>query len=546
MRRTRRLRSGQALKVGPFLFDWPKAKSQKTKLCYSSLQRGLEEGTVGAGSAAASVTPRRLRIFLSHASEDLNLACTIGGCLKNALGDFPQINLDKWFMEVGKDFRAQLQDRLQESDILIIVFTGLNKGYTGWEIGFWEGLSGLRSQPDSQEDTTYQKKRLIPLYLGTPPDVVSSYQGVDLSIPHTLLQLDYDDFAAKDVITPDHPICRFIQELQDTSDDYRKAAGWERMQQRPDPIDAARKIRQEVFRSLKSTVAEERKVQQQITVELPEPLGKDAMQLPPESKLIPATTGAPDIAGLPNQEITWDAFANIPGPYQRIWRDALSSIVLSYLQGSIDNSQVLVLPSTVAGGHPTSYRLILTRVTKYYDDRIRFELYVVQSLDPEAYGNEDTTQVLKGLEIICRYRFMFLEKTSKFAWYNIVLAAPDQAQSDAYELRRELDLMRRDALRAGLDRPATWVPYMDVAELQKMGELYPPAEQKMRDLITGILQAPGFDQIKALQQQLSDTIRQVAEVTEPINANLIIAMAQSLQALIKQQRDSQAAAVPAP
>lgn len=495
------------------------------------------------GSATGSITPRRLRIFISHASEDLNLACTIGGCLKNALGDFPQINLDKWFMQVGKDFRDQLQDRLQESDILIIVFTGLNKSYTGWEIGFWEGLSGLRS--DSEEKATYQKKRLIPLYLGTPPDVVSCYQGVDLSIPHALLQLDYDQFVAQDVITSDHPICKFIQELQDTSDDYRKAIGWEKMQDRPDPIDAARKIRIEVFRSLKSTVAEERKVQQQITIELPAPLGKDATQLPPESRLIPAATGVADIAGLPNQEITWDAFAHLPGPYQRIWRDALSSIVLSYLQGSIDNSQVLVLPSAIAGGHPTSYRLILTRVTRYYDDRIRFELYIVQSLDPETYGDEDTTQVLKGLEIICRYRFMFLEKTSKFAWYNIVLAGPDQAQTDAYELRRELDLMRRDSLRAGLDRPATWVPYMDVADLQKMGEIYPPAEQKMRDLTTAILQATSPDQIKGLQQQLSETIRQVGEAAEPINANLIIAMAQSLVALIKQQRGSQAAAAPA-
>jgi hypothetical protein len=77
-----------------------------------------------------------------------------------------------------------------------------------------------------------------------------------------------------------------------------------------------------------------------------------------------------------------------------------------------------------------------------------------------------------------------------------------------------------------------------------MGELYPPAEQKMRDLITAILQATGTDQIKTLQQQLSDTIRQVAEVSEPINANLIIAMAQSLESLIKQQRQAQAAAAP--
>jgi hypothetical protein len=67
----------------------------------------------------------------------------------------------------------------------------------------------------------------------------------------------------------------------------------------------------------------------------------------------------------------------------------------------------------------------------------------------------------------------------------------------------------------------------------------------MRDLITAILQAPSPDQIKDLQKQLSDQIRQVAAITEPINANLIIAMSQSLQSLIKQERESQAAAVPA-
>jgi hypothetical protein len=87
---------------------------------------------------------------------------------------------------------------------------------------------------------------------------------------------------------------------------------------------------------------------------------------------------------------------------------------------------------------------------------------------------------------------------------------------------------------------------MDIAELQKMGEIYPPAEQKMRDLVTAILQASSPDQIKGLQQQLSNTIRDVAAVTEPINANLIVSMAQSLQALIQQQRGTQTAAVPAP
>lgn len=489
---------------------------------------------------ASALAPRsgRLGIFISYASEDSNLAATIASSLKDALGEFPQVNFDKWFMDLGKEFRGQLQQKLQESDILIIVFTGVTKSYTGWEVGFFEGL-----KVQSDQAPRAQPKRLIPLYLGKPPEAVSSYQGVDLDILQSLLQLNYDDFKAEDLVPSGHPICQFIKDLQDTADKFRESAGWERMQNRPDPREAAKKIRLEVFRLLKGRVALERKVQQQITIELPGPmsnvqLSKYAAQLPPEARLIQVATGAADIAGLPNQDVTWENFAKDPGVYQAIWRDALTSIVLSYLQGSVDNSQVIVLPSQSAGGHPMSYRLILTTATRYFDDSLKFEFCVVQSLDREPRGNEDTTQVLNGLEIACRYRFMFLEKTSKFAWLNIGLARPGQAQANAYELRRELDLLRRDAIRAEMDQPAKWVPFIDVLQLQKMGEIYLPAEQSIRDLIGVMLQSTDADQVEALQKQLSDRIRELAAATESINAELINAMSKKLQELVQVERNN--------
>src|SRR5215470_12193065 len=81
---------------------------------------------------------KKFRIFISYASEDASIAEAIGKCLKTALLGpyFTEINLDKWFLESGTPFKTQIESRLEESDVLIIVYTGVGKpshSYTGWE-----------------------------------------------------------------------------------------------------------------------------------------------------------------------------------------------------------------------------------------------------------------------------------------------------------------------------------------------------------------------------------------------------------------------------
>jgi hypothetical protein len=52
---------------------------------------------------------------------------------------------------------------------------------------------------------------------------------------------------------------------------------------------------------------------------------------------------------------------------------------------------------------------VLTTATHYWNDTREFNLYFVETLRREDYGDKKTSLLLKGLDLVCRYHFMFLE-----------------------------------------------------------------------------------------------------------------------------------------
>ena len=62
----------------------------------------------------------------------------------------------------------------------------------------------------------------------------------------------------------------------------------------------------------------------------------------------------------------------------------------------VDNSQHIL-----ANDGKTGYRVILTTATKFYDDFREYNLYFVEMLQRPEYGDQDTTSLLKGLELEC-------------------------------------------------------------------------------------------------------------------------------------------------
>jgi hypothetical protein len=176
------------------------------------------------------------------------LGVAIAKGLRSALGEyFAEINFDRWSLHAGEDFKKQLAVKLAASDILIIHLyrDKLSFSYTGWELGFFEGL--MKTSPEGRQ--------VIPMFLKFPPGAASAYQGVGLNIQDDFLRLSVEDFSRQNVVHQDEPMCRLIQEFQDTVDKYTDNAGLHRNHNRPTPVEAFSDMRLDIFSYLKTTVA---------------------------------------------------------------------------------------------------------------------------------------------------------------------------------------------------------------------------------------------------------------------------------------------------
>ena len=69
--------------------------------------------------------PGTLRLFISYAREDEKIADAVRAALSKALPTpLAFVDMDKYTIEVGADFAADIQDKLDKAHVLVIVYTG--------------------------------------------------------------------------------------------------------------------------------------------------------------------------------------------------------------------------------------------------------------------------------------------------------------------------------------------------------------------------------------------------------------------------------------
>src|SRR3984893_16111855 len=151
-------------------------------------------------------TFRPAGVFISYASEDHDIAQAVYQSLQ-ALGetvyDRIKIFLDSKSIEGGDEIRADIKAGLKKSDFLVVLYTGLFKrshGYTGWEVGFFEGL--IEDEKAKSGRTT---RRIIYLYCGEPPSIGDGILGIGISIENGDLEGTGDDYIKRSVQTVDNP-----------------------------------------------------------------------------------------------------------------------------------------------------------------------------------------------------------------------------------------------------------------------------------------------------------------------------------------------------
>lgn len=487
-------------------------------------------------ATAVPVSPRIFRIFISYASEDVEIAKAVASCFKTALPDFfAEVNFDKTSLEPGSAFQAQIEVHLEHTNRFIIVFTGAEKqshSYTGWEVGYFDRI--MRVDPID--------RKKISLYLFEPPATTAADQGIPLGLSRDQLRLDPKDYESGLSVSPDEPLCKEIEHWQEEVARNIEEGGYQSPQRKPEqePTKCVRNLRLAIFNYLKGTVENSVTPQKQITIRVKgSALEQSSSSLPPEAELRPiGNNGSMSIFGLADEPITWAEFLNRTAtqPFADSWNYAISSVILSSFPDrvDVDNSQVIL-----AIDKRTGYRVVLTAAKKFYNDYREYNVYFVSMVPRPDHGDRDSTSLLKGLELVCRFRFMFLERESDFRGENVALMEVQRLPVLASSLLGELNLMHKDSQEAMLDKPGWWTKYVDVEHLQAIERAYTPAEAKLRVIIPKVMAAIGQSALLTpLRDEMTEVLTAMERTVRPENALLLREMTAQLDKIFLMQDQS--------
>jgi hypothetical protein len=491
----------------------------------------------GSIEIIAEPKPRILRVFISYAKEDEKIAVAVFEALRTAFGVFADVFIDN-ALQFGLSFQDEIRKRLDETDLLVVIYSATLKpshSYTGMELGYFIGVMERDQLPE-------RRRRIVPIYLDTPPDILAENEGINIGISRAVLELSVEEYANSLKIDSDNRMVMFLTEYQEIVDKIREQNGFPKVEKVPGEEDLyglVRKMQLSIFGHLKTNPESILKPQKQITIKTSDSaLIAAEMDLPADASLVPIGTGnSMSIFGLPDQELTWGDFVRFTKncKFRDSWLDAMTSVVRSSLQGQldVDNSQLIV-----SNDERHAFRVILTTGTRYFNGNREFNLYFVEYLRPRDFGDHSSTLTLKGLELSCRFRFLFLEKNSEFSHMNVRITQPNTLHELARHIERELNLFRRDAIEMGLDKANVWADFVDWQVLQKMSEEWRPLEEKIRVCCAQIRTVKqDSEEFSGLRESLAGIIKQIEIVIRPLNTQIICGLADSLRERCSSESD---------
>lgn len=484
-------------------------------------------GTAVSRKPEVDSETRVLHLFISYAREDETVAIAVSNAVQMALGPSAEVFIDTG-LRFGLDFKTEIKRKLDETDVLIAVSSDALKpafGFTGLELGYFIHSIERDLKPAF-------RRRVVPVYLEKPPDVLAEDEGVNIGISRDTLAMTPEEYEASLKVDWDNPMVKFLREFQGLADKLREDAGEQKIPLSPEQRDLlglVKRMKLAIFCHLKNTPESTLKPQKQITIRTCDSgLAEAEGDLPPDAEIIPVGSGNPmSIFGLPNEPMTWYEFhrQTKKAKFRDSWTDAISSVVCSSLQSQldVDNSQVIV-----SYDEKRAFRVILTAGTRYFNGTREFNLFFVEYLKRGDFGDRSTTTIFKGLEMLCRFRSLFFEKNSEFSSMSFQIANPSSFQSLARSMERELNLLHRDALETGLDRPNVWAEFVDWTRLARMAELWRPIEARIRKVLAEI-RSQDEENLEAYRSKLVEPLKEMENSLRTVTAEAIAEMTEKLR-----------------
>jgi hypothetical protein len=485
------------------------------------------------------VRPERLHFFISYAREDRRIAEAVEAMIKAAMGPSADVFIDE-ALSFGVLFEDEIKKKLDETNVLVVVHSGILKpafAFPGLELGYF-----IRSMADKTSEDF--PRRIVPIYSGAPPDAVRGQQGIDIGISRETLTMTVEEYSRTLARSIDwnHGAVKFLREFQDLIDHIREKHGLEVIRQTEEQRDSPERVRKmllAIFSHLKTNEDPESELKPQLQIKIKTndvALGAvDDESLPDDARLVGVGARKPlSIFGIQGGEITWGDFKQkvAQNKFHDSWIDALTTVVISSMRNlpAVDNSQIILSHNAMS-----TYRVILTTGTRRFNGDREFNLYFVEYLRRDESGDPKTTLLVKGLDLVCHFRSLFLEQNSKFSSVGATLAMADVTKKSATRdfarsIERELNLLHRDALEARLDEPAVWLGMVNSQVLLESSKAWLPLESRIREVLAQVrrCEPPPTENCR---EALISLLNEVATTMRPLNSAIIAEMADKLKAL---------------
>jgi hypothetical protein len=408
--------------------------------------------------------------------------------------------LDTESIQPGQRYEPVIRSALEETDWLVVVFTGDQSVYCGYEIGMYSVMK-------PQDDIPAHEKPVVWLHdveKSKLPAVVEGYNTTLVS-PVAPYLPDDPDVSAPDVKRWwDSPVGRFLRTICNTKGLYipNDRMG-EPGQYELDIARAASKISHAFEIARQEDEESETPVQAAFELTVFPPFEGELKRIP-ESSILVGSSRAFEILGLSlplsldanlAPQMTWGQLrqalsrperANIP------WMDKLeTNIRLAAALKAPEPDDV-----TFRGNRDARiYRAILTRHKLYKNGKRRFYVLLVETFDRRFVGDRQTSLLLTALTLASRWRFTFFER-----WHDTLKQfdanRSDRAFQDACrQLEYNMEWMENEGVELGADDPAAMVEAFGFEHKARVERFYIDFYEAKKQMKSRLPQT--FDGLKA-------------------------------------------------
>jgi hypothetical protein len=365
--------------------------------------------------------------------------------------------LDTESIEPGRKYEPIIKAALGETDWLVVVFTGDQSVYCGYEIGMYSIMKSQGDKPAHEKPVAclhdidrsklpalvegYSTTQVSPVapYLPEPP--IENSPEVKLWWHSPVGQLLRTICHSKGLYTPTH---------------RKNDPG----QFQIDIAQAASKITKAFEDARQEDEVSETPVQAAVELTVFPPFGSGDQRIPGPSRLV-ASSRAFEILGLnvPHSlganeapHVTWGELRQAlsrPGRQNIPWMDRLETNI--GLAAALKAPQPDDVTFRGAGRDARIYRAILTRHKLYKNGKRRFFILLVETFDRKFVGEPQTSMLLTALTLASRWRFTFFEQ-----WHE-TLKQFDESRSDrefqdaCRQLEYNMEWIENEGMELGAD-----------------------------------------------------------------------------------------------